>query len=271
MGTNHISSSRASRYLVSFAAPADHIAVRLICFPFAGAGASLYAPWSRLLPSCVEIIGVELPGRGLRALEEPVERLEDHLQPLASALAQRFDKPVAFFGHSMGAVLAFEVAYLLHSEYGRSPVHLFASGARCPSLGFEIPARAGLTDLDLVQLLRQYNGTPSEVLENAELLDLIFPALRADLLAIGNYKCNRREPLACSITAIGGEEDPFVERSELEGWRTFTNAEFAVQMVPGDHFFLKSNGVKLMERLRQTLDSFIKLAELGQECQPNIR
>jgi medium-chain acyl-[acyl-carrier-protein] hydrolase len=252
-------SSGASPYLASYAPRTSQISLRLICFPFAGAGTAVFAPWSKLLPPDVEVIGFRLPGRELRALEAPVSRLQDHLEPLRSELISCFDRPVAFFGHSMGALLAFEVAQVLQFNNGVCPIHLFVSGAKPPSMRGEIPQYEEMTQAELISLLRTYDGTPAEVLDNPELLDIVLPSLRADLVSVRNYSCQWLEPLSCPITAIGGEEDPHVDAKDLADWNSFTRAEFAMQILPGDHFFLKSHCAELISYLRERLAPWILL------------
>lgn len=255
-----LSPAEPSRYLTFFPADRDRVRLRLVCFPYAGAGTSIYNPWSRLFPPYVQVAAVQLPARESRVSEQPVSRLLDHIRPLMLALAPLFGGPVAFFGHSMGALLAFEAAHALYATRRLLPIHLFVSGCKAPHLSRADRKRDDFTDAELLEEIERLNGTPRELLEHPELSSIILPVLRSDFLASDNYECEPREPLRCPITAIGGEHDPFVDRAGLEAWRQHTTSAFAVQFFPGDHFFLNSTREALTRFLRRILDFSFYLA-----------
>ena len=212
--------------------------LRLFCFPYAGGGAAIYRLWPQSLPSDVEVCVAQLPGRGTRLREQPFTSLDALVEAAAEAIAPSVDKPFALFGHSMGAMISFELARRLR-ELGRpQPAHLFISGRRAPQLPNNDPLSYNLPEAELRKELLRLNGTPKEVLEHPELMELMLPLLRADFSVVETYVYRPGVPLACPLTAFGGLRDSEVSRQELDAWREQTAGEFVLRMLPGDHFFL---------------------------------
>jgi medium-chain acyl-[acyl-carrier-protein] hydrolase len=228
--------------------------LRLFCFPYAGGGALNFRTWSQGLPVSVEVCAVELPGRGKRIWEAPFTQALPLVQAIAHALLPYLDKPFAFFGHSMGALVSFEVARLLRREYGIAPVHLFVSGRSAPQLPAKEPPIHALPEPAFIEELRRLNGTPEAVLENVELMELLLPILRADFAVLETYVYATEPPLQCPITAFGGLQDVKVSVDRLEAWRQQTSADFSRQMLPGDHFFVQSAQPLLLQFLSRELD-----------------
>ena len=248
---------------VSCFKPNPQAKLRLFCFHYAGGGASVFRTWSDSLPESVEVCAIELPGRGMRLRESPFTQLEPLVQHLASTLLPYLDKPFAFFGHSMGGLVSFELTRLLRTEYGVSPVHLFVSGHRAPQVPDPDPPIHTLPESEFLQELRRFNGTPEAVLKNAELMQLLLPTLRADFAVIETYAYTPETPLDCPITAFGGLQDREASCNELEAWREQTNASFVLKMFPGDHFFLHSAGSLLLQDLHQKLHQIVE--DVGSE------
>lgn len=240
--------------------PNPQASLRLFCLPYAGGGSQIYRTWAHSLPASVEVCPIELPGRGTRIMETPFCQLEPLIETLASVLLPYLDKPFAFFGHSMGALLSFELIRRLRRNDNLLPLHLFVSGRHAPQIPDSNSPIHALPEPAFLEELRRYNGTPQAVLENAELMQLLLPILRADFAAIETYVYTSEPPLACPITAIGGLQDPEASCEELEAWHKQTSAAFSLQMFPGDHFFLHSAQPQLLQFLSQELD---KLAELS--------
>jgi medium-chain acyl-[acyl-carrier-protein] hydrolase len=215
--------------------------LRLFCFPHAGGGASFFADWPRQLPPEIQVLAVQLPGREERLSEPPFTRLQPLLGALITALRPHLVPPYAFFGHSMGTLLAFEVARQLREQGDHLPTHLIVSGR-----GAAGHARAGtplstLSDPELIAQLRQYQGTPAQVLDNPDFLKVLLPVLRADSLVCDTYRYESGEPLDCPVTAFGGDADPEATPEDLHSWKDLTSCDFAVRLFPGDHFYLKNN------------------------------
>jgi medium-chain acyl-[acyl-carrier-protein] hydrolase len=234
-------------------APRAHARLRLFCFPSAGGGAAQYRPWVQQLPDDIELCAVQLPGRESRLREAPQRRLAPIVAAAGDALAPLLDIPCALFGHSMGALLAFEVAHRLRRQ-GLLPLHLFVSGRRAPQLPDPDPALHALEEAAFVrEIVRRYNGIPRVILEDAEMLQLFLPTLRADLEVIETYIHAGEEPLPCPITAFGGLDDGRARHADLEAWRAQTTRSFRSRQFPGDHFYLQSQRSALLAEIAETL------------------
>src|SRR3712207_6021526 len=225
---------------VACAKPNPQAKLRLFCFHYAGGGASIFRAWHNSLPQSVEVCAIEFPGRGMQLRESPFTQLEPLVQHLTSALLPYLDKPFACFGHRMGELVNFEFTRLLRREYRVSPVHLFVSGHRAPQVPDPDPPIHALPESEFLQELRRFNGTPQAVLENAELMELLLPTLRADFAVVETYAYTPEPPLDCPITAFGGLQDREVTCDELEAWRERTNASFVLEKLPGNQFFMRS-------------------------------
>ncbi len=230
--------------------------LRLFCLPYAGGSASSFRTWSNNLPLTVEVCLIELPGRGTQIRSVPFTQLEPLVQAIAQVLLPYLDKPFALFGHSMGAIVSFELARLLRRQYEREPVHLFVSGRRAPQIPPLQPDIHTLSEPAFLDRLRRLYGTPKAVLENAELMQLLLPTLRADFAVIETYTYAAEPPLNCPITVFGGLQDDEVGLDDLQGWRRHTNASFSLQLLPGDHFFLHSAPELLLQSLARTILDF---------------
>ena len=237
--------------------PNPRATLRLFCFPYAGGGPQTYYKWSRALPSSVEVCPVQFPGRGSRLAERPFTHLPHLVQVLATALAPQLDKPFAFFGHSLGALLSFELARQIRREYGLHPAQLFVSAHPAPQQHRVRSPIHTLPEPAFLEEIRRLNGTPREVLDLPELVELIIPILRADFGLSERYAFVPEPPLDCPITAFGGLQDDMTPRDGLEAWREQTNAFFVVRMLPGDHFFINSAQTLLLRALRADLEQLV--------------
>lgn len=245
--------SNAPSDWVTFPRPVPQAQLRLFCFPYAGGNSLIYRKWPTGLPARVELCAIQLPGHGNRLREEPFYRLTPLVSALATELLPYLDKPFAFFGHSMGALISFELARLLRREHGKGPEHLFVSGHRGPQIKNGGPPIFDMPQEGFIEKLRRLNGTPREVLEHPELIDLMTPILRADFAITETYEYLNEEPLDCLLTAFGGVGDIDVTRQHLEAWRVETRAAFSIRMFPGDHFFLNTAQPALLEALSREL------------------
>ena len=225
---------------IDYLKPNPRANVRLFCFPYAGGGASIFRTWANDVPTGVEVCPVQLPGRESRLIEQPFTRLSSLVQALAQAISPYLDVPFAFFGHSMGALISFELARELRRQNRPGPFHLFVSGHRAP----ELPPRRRpihqLADAAFKAELDGLLGTPKEVLQNAELMDLFLPLLRADFAVCETYHYSPETPLNCSISAFGGLQDKEVSYQDLEKWQDQTYRSFTLRKLPGNHFFVHS-------------------------------
>lgn len=229
--------------------------LRLFCFPFAGGSALTYRDWAQDLPASIEVCPIQLPGRGNRSLETPCTRLAPLVRDLTSALCSYLDRPFTFFGHSLGALISFEVALRLRAQVELSPVHLFVSGCRAPHLPSSSRPIHALPDAEFVEEIRRLGGTPNEVLQNADIMQLLLPMLRADFAAYETYTYEAAQPLDCPISALGGWHDRETTQDELAAWQDHTGAQFQLHMFPGDHFFLRHARVPILQLLSRHLVS----------------
>jgi medium-chain acyl-[acyl-carrier-protein] hydrolase len=238
--------------------PNPKASVRLFCFHYAGGSALIYRPWAQKLPANVEVVAIQLPGRATRMHEPLVTKLTDVVAPIAEALAPLLNQPFALFGHSMGALIAFEVARFLRRQGRALPAHLFVSGRSAPQLNREHAPLHNLPKDELMAELQELDGTPREVLEHPELMELVLPMLRADFSICDTYEYTVEPPLGCPITAFGGLQDFDVTRRRIEMWREQTTATFTMRMFPGNHFFIHSNETLLLNLLATQLGSLQK-------------
>ncbi|HXU44151.1 MAG TPA: thioesterase domain-containing protein [Thermoanaerobaculia bacterium] len=226
---------------------------RLFCFPYAGGGASAYRGWGSSLPADVEVCPVQLPGRESRLRDQPFDHLEPLITALAGALRPWLDLPFAFFGHSMGGLISFELARELRRLRAPEPFHLFVSARRGPQVPNREEPIHGLPEPEFLERLRELNGTPEEVLQHAELMRLLIPILRADFAVNENYEYVPGEPLSVGISAFGGLGDVEVTKEDLAAWKDQTRGRFRLRMLPGDHFFVHSGREMIADALARDL------------------
>jgi medium-chain acyl-[acyl-carrier-protein] hydrolase len=213
---------------------------RLFCFPYAGAGALAYRPWIAPLSPAVSVCPIRLPGRETRINEEPLDSIAALVKALEAAITPYLDRPFAFFGHSMGGAIAFELARSLRRHGRTLPTALYVSAARAPQFRLNWTPPPPPNDLELLEQLRDLDGVPSEVLENSRVIQYAFPVLRADTALFRNYVYVPEPPLPIPIFAYGGRSDPNVSPEHLEAWREQTTFAFVRREFEGGHFFIHS-------------------------------
>ncbi len=228
--------------------------MRLVCFPHAGGNAAAYHRWGDLITREVEVWAIELPGHGSRFSEPSLLSLDSAVKAICRELkVAGLDRlPFALFGHSMGGLLAFEVA----REFGNLPnlKHLFVSGTHAPHLRSDDPPIHALPAKDfLAEMVGRYDGIPEEILREKDLLELILPALRADMRMIECHKHQASLPLSCPLTIMMGNDDESVTPEEIEEWKIQTSGAFAKLVFPGRHFYLQSKGAEVLAALEARL------------------
>jgi surfactin synthase thioesterase subunit len=216
--------------------PAPEAPARLVCLPHAGGSANYYFPLSAALARSVDVLAVQYPGRGDRLRESGVDNMDTLADRVADALGPWRGRPLALFGHSMGATLAFEVARRLERD-GEPLLALFASGRRAPSRHRHGSVHR-YTDDELMAELKRLNGTDSRLLEDSAVLRLFLPAIRSDYKAIETYVCQPGAVITCPIHAFFGDSDTQATLEEVRAWRSHTESDFDLTVLPGGHFYL---------------------------------
>lgn len=242
---------------VSYPAPNPNAKMRLFCFPYAGGSGHVFISWKDKLPKDVELGLIQIPGRGTRITEQPYTDIEALVEALAVGLMPELNKPFAFFGHSMGSVVSFELARYLRRKQVKMPQALFAAGRMAPQIRDEDRKTFDLPKDQLIEEIKRLNGTPAEVLENQELMDMVLPILRADFQVCETYAYRSELPLACPITAFGGIDDANVNQESLSAWQHQTTGRFDSHWVEGDHFFLHSSRDQLLSLLSHEMNKLI--------------
>lgn len=227
--------------------------LRFYCFPYAGGGTQIYRRFAQQLPPGIELCMLQMPGRERRFGEPALTSVDASVRALVPVMRAETDLPWVFFGHSLGALIAYELARALRSDGLPTPRHLFASGHRAPHLPDPDEPIHGLPDSQFIEELKELNGTPAELFAEQELLDLMLPLIRADFTAAETYEYQPQPPLDCPITAFGGTDDPLVTEDEVMPWREHTVADYSYHIFEGDHFFIHSAEAAVMDALRTQL------------------
>jgi surfactin synthase thioesterase subunit len=242
---------RRSRWVISIRSDGD-IHLRVFCFPYAGAGASLFRAWAPSLPEGLELCAVQLPGREDRMAESPYRSLAALAPRVVAELDPFLDRPFALFGHSVGAFVAYETARSLCAS-GRPPVHLFVSGQRAPHLPSRMPPRHALPPVEFEAALARLDGTPTEILQDKEVMAAIVPLLRADFSLEETYAHVPGHPLEVPITVFGAADDHEANLHELNAWQLHCRQACQVRILQGNHFYLRTNPAPVVEAIRAAL------------------
>lgn len=226
---------------------------RLFCFPYAGGAASIFARWSHELPAGVDLYAVQLPGRQNRLAEPAFRRLSDLVERLAAVMEPYCDLPFGFFGHSMGALISFELCRRLRRQGATLPRYLFVSGRRAPQLVDRNAPLHQLPDRMFLQVVARLGGLPAAVRHDPELMRVVLPTLRADFEVCETYVYAREEPLPCPILALGGTRDPLVPPPDLVAWQAQTRGAFESQLFEGGHFYFVEGVQEMLRHISQRI------------------
>jgi medium-chain acyl-[acyl-carrier-protein] hydrolase len=220
---------------------------RLFIFPYAGGGPAAFSTWSA---ARFETWTAHYPGRGSRFNEPPLKDLDSLVEGLAQALQPRLDKPFIFFGHSLGGLIAFELARRLRRHNLPQPKTLFVSACGAPHIRDPHPPIHALPDAEFLDVMKKLDGIPTEILNHPEALRLLLPIVRADFEAVEMYRFDPHPPpLDVPIIAFGGLNDPRVSRERVEGWASLTISAFRSHFFPGDHFFIHTARETIIESI----------------------
>lgn len=226
--------------------PGPYTEFRLFCFPYAGAGAAAYHRWHAAAPASVHVCAVEQPGRGTRVGEPAQEDFSTLVRDLADRFEEIEPGPFAFFGHSMGGLVAYELTRELRERGSRGPMRLVVSASAAPGTPRVRRSLAGADDAAVCEELRDLGGTPEWVLDDEDLMAMALPAVRADYAALDSYRPRQHAPVDVPITVLGGRDDPIVPPEHLEGWRRATTAGARTRLYPGGHFYLHDHAEHIL-------------------------
>jgi medium-chain acyl-[acyl-carrier-protein] hydrolase len=227
--------------------PRPAAAFRLFCFPHAGGAPIAFFPWADLCGEDIECISLQYRGRAQRLKEAPLTSIEEFVREIGSDLAALCDKPFAFYGHSFGGIVAFELARQLQRSARPGPRHLYVGATRPPHLESPFPPIHGLPEDEFIANIQsRYGGIPSVILEDAEVMKMFLPAMRGDFTAYESYRYQPGAPLDIPITAFGGAQDKAVKAECLHEWELHTEAGFDINILPGDHFFPLTSATELV-------------------------
>lgn len=245
---------RADTAMVRPLTTRPNAAVRLFCFPYAGGGSSMFRAWGAYLPDDVDVWAVQLPGREDRISAAPIAAMDDLLTELVPAVLPHLDRSFSFFGHSMGALVCWELTRALQALELGSPTRLFVSASHPPHDRTvpDVPLYE-LPDHELVQQLSAWRAVSDQVLRDAELVRVLMPAVRADLAVWQTYAYRPAAALRCPVSAFGGEDDDGMDAARLARWGELTDGDFEVRMFPGGHFFLNPARAALLAEIANKL------------------
>jgi surfactin synthase thioesterase subunit len=242
--------------------PSEASEARLVCFPHAGGSASYYHPLSRRLSPAVDVIALQYPGRQDRRQEECIRSIDVLADAIAEQLARLSDAPTAFFGHSMGATLAFEVAWRLQEAGHGAPGHLIASGRIAPAISRAEQVHR-YAEARLIAEIRELNGTESALLDDAEIIRMSLPSIRADYEAIETYSYTPGRVINCPITAFLGSSDPRTTVEQANAWCDYTKDSFRMNIFPGGHFYLRFDDSAVVADIAEVIERMTRRARTG--------
>jgi len=246
--------SQTPSALLVFPQPRHQTNLRLFCFPYAGAGAVVYRTWPAGLPKDVEVISLLYPGRENRLSEVPFVSIQPLVQAILAEIVTYLDRPFAFYGHSLGGLVAFDLARTLRARDLPQPNHLFISSRSAPHLINPYPPIHALADNAFIEAVQQrYGGIPTIIREDPELLALFLPILKADFSILETYQFMVEPAFDFPISAFGGLQDTSITQDDLAAWRLHTNRSFTLQMFPGDHFYLQNQRESLLQAISREL------------------
>lgn len=235
--------------------PQSEAKVRLFCLPFAGGGASLYRPWTTQLAPHIEVCPIQLPARENRYSEKAITDAYEMARTIASQMIPFINGRYAIFGHSMGALLAFEISRELARLNANAPERLFVSAHRAPHLPRKRALLHALPDNEFIESLKQYGGFPEEILNNQEFIEFVLPTMRSDMTLCDLYAYkNRDERLTMPVEIFAGSEDLEAGPDQMQAWSEHTLGGSRMKIFDGGHFFLRSHSKELLEQISNSLN-----------------
>ncbi|WP_238191455.1 thioesterase II family protein [Paenibacillus sp. L3-i20] len=242
--------------------------LKLFTFPFAGGSSLYYYKWKKQLSSCIELKTIELAGRGNRLKAPFYETFHDAVEDLYELMINEVqdDAPFAFFGHSMGCLLSYELAHMLKERSNKEPKVMFMSGRWAPHIERDGMVDSSFPDVQLKARLLELGGTTAELFENQQMVEAFIPILRSDFLLMETYTYNEnREPLTAAINVVTGNKDYDVNQRDLIEWQTHTTGEFSIHKFKGGHFYINDSFDSLLQHINRTLEGYIPAKDISEK------
>lgn len=226
---------------------------RLIMFPYAGGGASVFRKWGKLF-SNIRLYAVQYPGRENRMSEEPIKDFDILLNEVFKNLIKIIDddRPYYLFGHSLGTKLVYELTLRIMNDSMKKPSGIIVSGGKAPCFKEENPIYH-LDDIDFIKGINRYSGTPEEIIQNIEIMKIFLPMLRADFMIDETYQRKEIEKIDIPILGLMGTDDKELKIEELKKWSEYTTKDFKYRYIEGGHMFINTN----TELVAKEISSFI--------------
>ena len=247
----------SNNWFVTFKPKKDAL-IRLFCFHYGGGSASIFRQWSKDVIQEVELVAIQLPGREERYNEPLLNNISQVIDNLLLHFNKYTDKPFILFGHSIGALIAFEFARTLRQRKMLQPKHLIVSGTKAPQVPLKKQHIHKLPKKQFIEELKKYNGIPDYIIEDEELISIFIPIIKADFSISETYNYSNKKPLSCPITALGGSNDNTFDADDLIKWQEQTSNAFIHQFLPGDHFFINTSYTEIINIINQSLYNEIK-------------
>jgi surfactin synthase thioesterase subunit len=238
--------------------PAPNASMRLFCFPYAGGSAQIFQDWCESLPSDIEVIGIQYPGRGSRFVDPLIGSTAEMVAALIPNIMPVLDKPFVFFGHSNGALVSFELARALQKQGVRQQMHHFLSAKRAIHLPYIKRIMCNLPDDEFIVELENLGGTPTEILAQKELMELFLPILRSDFSLSETFNYEHGEKLQCAATLMYGEQDEDIPEADVMSWQDLIVPEVDSKQFSGGHFFVNSQKDEVLTYLNERLTGLLQ-------------
>lgn len=227
--------------------------MRLICFPYAGGNASSFISWADKLPSHIELLAVQPPGRATRFDEPGCSDMEEIVSSFLPSFVSAIDRPYILFGHSLGSKVAFEIMEQCKKLSLNLPSHFIASASCSPDKVSQLNYRDDMKDQEFVELLKSLNGTPLEILDNREIMSVYLPILRKDFMIAESYSYKSNSVFDCPCTVVTGDRDYSIEHKSLSEWSKFFSLPTQIKTIRGDHFFIDNNSNDLLLEIKRII------------------
>lgn len=235
--------------------------IRLFCFHYAGGGASCFSGWAKLLGDDIAVCSVQLPGRESRFHEPRITSFDELIDKLYEQLTPYLEQPYAFYGHSLGGLIAYALAHKRYAAKQTLPLSLFVGAHRAPHIPYSFPSCKTMKSSELTALLGLFEGIPESILQNEELMSVLLPLIRDDLLLCESYQHHWLKPLPCPIYAFGGDSDRIVSKFEILSWRQHTTIKFKSNFYPTGHFFIKNHKTQLVNMIKLAIQAELSLSQ----------